>query len=120
MTVSVLDPAVLESLRSLNQPGEPDVVQEILTLFVAEAPARLAAIAGAVEAGDAPALQRAAHALKGSAAAIGATALQRICAEVEEVARSGVMAGASAGIESIRGANAALHAEIDHLLCRPS
>jgi HPt (histidine-containing phosphotransfer) domain-containing protein len=116
MTEPVLDPAVVESLRRLNQPGEPDVVHEVLTLFIAEAPTRLAAVAAAVEAADTMALQRAAHALKGSAAAIGATALQRICGDLEEMARRGALAGAREGVESMRGAYASLHAEIDHLL----
>jgi HPt (histidine-containing phosphotransfer) domain-containing protein len=120
MTVPILDPAVVESLRRLNQPGEPDVVQEVLTLFIAEAPARLAAVAAAVDAADAMGLQRAAHALKGSAAAIGATALQRICGDLEEMARHGALAGASEGAESMRSAYTSLHAEIDHLLGRPS
>src|SRR5688572_10392409 len=112
MDVPVLDPAVIESLRRLNQPGEPDVVQEVLTLFIAEAPMRLAAVAGAVEAGDAMALQRAAHAMKGSAAAIGATALQRICADLEEMGRGGSLAGARDAVESMRSVYASLHAEI--------
>jgi len=116
MTVPVLDPAVVESLRRLNQPGEPDVVHEVLTLFIAEAPARLTAVAAAVEAADAMSLQRAAHALKGSAAAIGATALQRICADLEDMGRRGALAGARDGLESMRSAYASLHAEINHLL----
>ncbi len=116
MDVPVLDPAVIESLRRLNQPGEPDVVQEVLTLFIAEAPMRLAAVAGAVEVGDATALQRAAHAMKGSAAAIGATAFQRICGDLEEMGRAGSLAGARDAVESMRSVYASLHAEIDHLL----
>jgi len=71
-----LDPRVIDSLRQLTQDGEPDVLAEVLGLFLADAPARLAAIAAAAQAGDGPALHRSAHALKGAAGTIGASALQ--------------------------------------------
>src|SRR5688572_20851809 len=116
MSLPVLDQAVIAGLRRLSRPGEPDVAGEVLTLFVTDAPARLAAIAAAVSAGDAVALEAAAHALKGAAAAIGAIALRTSCAELETTARTGVMTDAPAQQQSVRVAYAALRAEIDHLL----
>src|SRR5688572_8845923 len=116
MTAPVLDRSVIARLRQLNEPGEPDVVHEVLTLFLAEGPARLAAIGQALDAGDTVALQRAAHALKGSAAAIGAAALREICSEVEDAARRGEMAVARVRVESMRPAYTRLRAEIDGLL----
>ena len=42
MTVPpVLDPAVLESLRQLTPPGEPDVLKVVLQLFLDDVPARV-------------------------------------------------------------------------------
>jgi HPt (histidine-containing phosphotransfer) domain-containing protein len=82
-----LDPTVLDSLRQLTQPGEPDVLADVLGVFLADAPARIEAIATAASAGDAEALRRSAHTFKGAAAAIGATALQAACRELEETAR---------------------------------
>jgi HPt (histidine-containing phosphotransfer) domain-containing protein len=90
-----LDPTVLESLRQLTQPGEPDVLADVLGLFLADAPARIEAIATAAMVGDAEALRRSAHTFKGAAGAIGATALQAACRELEETAkRSGLTPGA--------------------------
>jgi two-component system sensor histidine kinase/response regulator len=95
VTARALDAAVLESLRQLNQAGQPDIVREVLTVFLADAPVRLAAIDGAIGSGDAPALQRAAHALKGAAGSIGAVGLQTCCHDLEELGRAGGLDGAS-------------------------
>jgi HPt (histidine-containing phosphotransfer) domain-containing protein len=83
-----LDAAVLESLRQLNQPGQPDIVREVLTVFLADAPGRVAAIEQAIRASDAPAIQRAAHALKGASGSIGAMTLQAHCRELEDSAKA--------------------------------
>lgn len=116
MNLPVLDPIVVAGLRELNQPGEPDVVHEILTLFLADAPVRFAAIDAAVAAGDGPSLQRAAHALKGSASTIGAHALQRTCQNLEEIGKSGDLDGAHAAIDLMQHEYARLHVEINQLL----
>ncbi len=97
-----LDARVIESLRQLNQDGEPDVLAEVLGLFLAEASARLAAITVAALAGDGPALQRSAHALKGAAGTIGASALQAACGDLEEMGRLGERAPSAEALEAVR------------------
>jgi two-component system, sensor histidine kinase and response regulator len=89
-----LDAAVLESLRQLNQAGQPDIVHEVLTVFLADAPVRVAAIDEAIRSGEGQSLQRAAHALKGAAGSIGATSLQASCRELEEIGKAGTLDGA--------------------------
>lgn len=88
MTPPALDAAVLESLRQLNQPGEPDIVREVLTVFLSDAPGRVKAIEEAIRASDLPAIQRAAHALKGASGSIGAMTLQARCRELEDAAKA--------------------------------
>ena len=83
MTTPAIDPGVIDNLRQLNQEGQPDLVREVLTLFLQDAPCRASAIAMAVEQRNGPDLQRAAHALKGAAANIGAFHLQDCCRELE-------------------------------------
>ena len=85
----VLDPDVVNSLRQLTPAGEPDVLVEILTVFLNEVPKRIAALRAAAAAGDAPAVQRAAHSLKGSSGNIGARALHDVCRQLDDRARSG-------------------------------
>lgn len=96
MTAPALDPGVLEGLRQLNQPGQPDIVREVLTVFLSDAPERLDAIDTAIGAGDPQALQRAAHALKGAAGSVGAITLQARCRELEDTAKAGALDGAAA------------------------
>ena len=40
-TRGVLDPAVVDRLRQLTPPGEPDVLAEIFTVFLEEVPRRI-------------------------------------------------------------------------------
>jgi HPt (histidine-containing phosphotransfer) domain-containing protein len=85
----VLDPAVVESLRQLTPPGEPDVLVEILGVFLTDVPRRIAQLKAAWRGGDAAGVQRAAHSLKGSSGNIGADALFDVCRQLDDRAKSG-------------------------------
>jgi HPt (histidine-containing phosphotransfer) domain-containing protein len=87
MPRSALDPAVVERLRQLTPPGEPDVLHEILTVFLDDVPRRIASLKAAWHAADAPAVQRAAHSLKGSSGNIGADSMHQVCRAIDERAR---------------------------------
>lgn len=112
----VLDVSALDRLRHLNEPGQPDVVAEVLTIFCEDAPARLQAIAAAAHAGDGPAVQRAAHTMKGAAATIGASRLQRVCRDVEDLARRGALDQLDAAVRTIHEECDLVHAAIVQLL----
>lgn len=110
-------PAHLQSLRQLLTrwlPGPPpddgaaesgdelEVTQqmfghdfaELAQLFLADTPQRVAALQAALAAGDTAAFAKVAHALCGSSASIGATALAAISRELEIRARNGIPAEA--------------------------
>jgi HPt (histidine-containing phosphotransfer) domain-containing protein len=84
-----LDPAVLDTLRQLTLPGEPDVLTDVLRLFLDEAPKKIRALQAAFDAGDAPQMARLAHSLKGSSGNIGAGALMDVCRRLDELAAAG-------------------------------
>ncbi len=84
-----IDDAVLEGFRQLQEDGAPDVVHEFIDLFLEDLPVRREAILMAVNEGDTERVRAGAHALKSSAAYIGAAELARICKDVEMAARSG-------------------------------
>lgn len=107
---------MLESLRQLNQAGQPDIVREVLTMFLADAPVRLAAIDDAIGKSDGPALQRAAHALKGAAGSIGAVGMQTGCRELEERGKAGRLDGAAALGRQLHDEFDRVRAEIDEIL----
>ena len=84
-----LDPKVIASLRQLTNPGEPDVLAEVLQLFLDEAPKKLRSLQTALGTGDASQAARLAHSLKGSSGNIGAASMRDLCGRIDELAKSG-------------------------------
>lgn len=87
--MDVLDSATLQTLRSLQDEGDDDLVAELIDLFLDDAPARLAAVRDAVHGDDWPALASAAHGLKGSCGSLGALGMAEVCARLEQLGRHG-------------------------------
>jgi two-component system, sensor histidine kinase and response regulator len=70
--------------------GDRELLDELLTIFVEDAPIRLEAIRRALAVnGDATELAREAHTLKGSLKVIGAMPAAQLAQDLEEMARSG-------------------------------
>ncbi len=86
---AVLDNEQLDALRTLQQPGEPDVLAMVFEEYRQELREQMRRIRQALAACDARALGRAAHALKSGSAALGATTLAAICAEIEAICNGG-------------------------------
>ena len=66
------------------------MTREIVSLFVCDAPARLAALQAALASYNSAALSQAAHALKASASYIGANAIGDACGKLEQPCLQGV------------------------------
>ncbi len=109
-----LDAATLDGLRMLSDDGSNDMLFEIIDIFLDDAPARLIDVAAAVQAGDATAAFENAHAVKGSAATLGALRLAELCRQVEAMGRAGDVSGAASVMASVQAeyerVKAALHA----------
>ncbi len=86
---AVLDPAALEQLHASM--GDAAIVAEIVEAFLEDAPQLLADLRQALERGDAPALRRAAHSLKGNGREFGATEFATLCAQLEEHGKRGAL-----------------------------
>jgi CheY-like chemotaxis protein len=69
--------------------GDREMLQEIVRLFFAEAPALLARIQTAIAHGDGRALERAAHSLKGTVMSFGAQAAGAAALRLEVLGRGG-------------------------------
>lgn len=95
-----LDHSRLTMLQS--SAGGTDLVAELVELFVGDVPPRLDTLAGAIANGDAEALVRAAHSLKGSAATMGAVGMAELCRRMEMQGRAGDVAPAGALLVSLR------------------
>ena len=86
---AALDPAVVAGLRRLADAAGGEVLDELAELFARDTPQRLTTLRRAVADGDTHTLTETAHALRGSAANLGATTMVRLCQQLEHQANSG-------------------------------
>lgn len=101
-----LDPAVLDQIAELDEPGQPSLVVELIDVYLADEPRRVEAIETAARGSDPAALSRAAHALKGAALSLGVKACAAICAELEKRGRAGDLTGAVELVAALRAESA--------------
>jgi HPt (histidine-containing phosphotransfer) domain-containing protein len=113
---SVLDQSVLNTLRKLTPPGEPDVLIEVLKLFLEEVPPRITRLRNAWAAGNIEELHRAAHSLKGSAGNIGARRLYDVCSQLDEKGKAGDRAAIPALVEALGVEFAKVETEIRRVI----
>ncbi len=99
--LSTLDLATLESLRALSEPGHPDLVTELVDLFLSDVPPRLKKMHDAAATGDAATVYAQAHTLKGSAGNLGAKAMAALCQSIEHPAKTGTLAGTEKAIRNL-------------------
>ena len=88
---ALLDPGQLDALRTLQEPGEPDVLAIVFEEFRQESRQQMRHLRQALSAGDTRALHHTAHSLKSGGAALGATELAAICAQIEADSKGGVV-----------------------------
>lgn len=90
-----IDPEAIEQLRFLEDEDQPNVVAELVGLFIEHAPPKITVIRDAIAQGDAQGVKRAAHSLKGSSANIGARGMQQVCERLEQQAAAGDLSEAA-------------------------
>ncbi|MBW3557178.1 MAG: response regulator, partial [Actinobacteria bacterium] len=90
-----LDSEILAHLIGMDEETGFTLLGEVADLLARDTPPRLAQMREAVATGAPAALRQAAHALKGSAATLGATAVAALSAQLEELGKAGQLEGAS-------------------------
>ena len=88
-THKVLDSEALTSLRTLQDPGEPDIVSEVVRMFFEDSDKCRVAAESAFALSDSSGLAVAAHRLRGSASLLGLQRLQQSAEDLEQIANVG-------------------------------
>ncbi len=96
-----VDRETLRALRELADDDTVDVVRDLHQVFREDATGRLATMRAAAAADDRGALQEQAHALKGSAACLGATAMAGLCENLELVVAGADLAPAEGILQQL-------------------
>ncbi|MEC7585020.1 MAG: Hpt domain-containing protein [Planctomycetota bacterium] len=79
----VLEMSVVEELLSLSEDGDPELLLDLIELFLDDGPGKIEAVVDGLEQGDFEKIERAAHTLKGSSGNLGAQALQETCEQLQ-------------------------------------
>ena len=106
---AVLDARIIERITALQRDGKLDLLAHLIGLYLASVPRLVSEIEFGLTAGDAALVRRAVHTLKSSSANLGASALAKVCGELEVQARDGELSALAARVD-------VLHFEIDGVL----
>ncbi|MBI5516836.1 MAG: Hpt domain-containing protein [Deltaproteobacteria bacterium] len=102
---TTVDPSLplFDESAALERVGDDrELLGDLLGIFLEECPAQISALEAAVNASDAGALTRAAHAVKGGLLSIGAEAPAAHARALEALGRSGTTEGAAAGLSTLQ------------------
>jgi CheY-like chemotaxis protein/HPt (histidine-containing phosphotransfer) domain-containing protein len=95
-----IDHGVLDQLR--EDLGGSARLHEVIVTFLEKTPAALASLHDAAMRGDADAVRRAVHMIKGTSAILGARPLAEQCAELEHLSRSGLVQDVANRVAAIK------------------
>jgi len=79
----VLDMSVIAALRELSGDGDESLFRELLELYVDDSTKQMKRLEESLASGDIKLAERIAHTLKSSSANLGATAMSRMCLQLE-------------------------------------
>ncbi|MFK7738977.1 MAG: Hpt domain-containing protein [Planctomycetota bacterium] len=85
---NVLDQSVLDELLSFADDGDPELLLDLIQMFLEDGPSKVEAVRQGVATGDFDMAERAAHSLKGSSGNLGAHLVQDVCEQLQVAARN--------------------------------
>ena len=97
-----MDLSVIEGLRGLREPGQPDPLRQLVDLFLRDSHARIKALEEGLSADDSNKATAASHALKGSASNLGARRLASLSGSIEKHAKAGELSAAKTLLEPLK------------------
>lgn len=114
-----LNMEVIDELLALSDDGDPELLVDLIEMYLADGPTKLEAIERGIAAGDWESVERAAHSLKGSSGNLGATYVLATSDRIQNACRehktSTVPADAKALAQYLKDAEAALRGVLSRL-----
>lgn len=83
-----LNESCLAAIRELEEPGGPDLVAQIISIYLQHANRLLDELRSAAGRHDLISIERCAHTLKSNSAQLGAERFAQVCSTLERVART--------------------------------
>ena len=83
----ILDMSVVEELLSFSDDGDPELLLDLIQMFLDDGPEKVRSVHEGLVAGDFDKMERAAHSLKGSSGNLGAHLLQDTCEKIQVATR---------------------------------
>lgn len=96
-----VDISVLTSFEEEHADGEPDIVIELIDLYLNDVPPRLKAMRDALIQEDKQSLRRIAHNLKGSSSSLGAGQMALLCGQIESNVDAALLEEVNASLASV-------------------
>ncbi len=84
----IVDRQVIEELRTIQQPGMPDIINTMVSYYLQQMPLKLQELQDLHASGDTEKLWKTAHSMKSSSAALGANEIAKTFKEIEVLGRS--------------------------------
>lgn len=94
--------AALAALDRFRRWGGDKLVSDMVAMFAADMPRRIAEVRAAVDDGNPGLVVNAAHSMKSSAAQFGATSVADLCSRLEEMGEGASPSAMAAMVEEIR------------------
>jgi CheY-like chemotaxis protein len=107
-----IDQRVLDLIRDMEDEDDPDMLADIIRLYLDRSAELLQSLEAAIAGRDAEAMRVAAHTLKSSSANLGAGALADICRELEEMGRGGSLENAATRLSQLTAEYREVRAEL--------
>lgn len=96
---------MIEQIRSLGRPEDgDDFLRDVVRMFLADVPARIAEMEEALRTGDSRRFARTAHTLKGSSANVGAVSVKTVAGALEQRSREHGLGGLEPGLAELQAA----------------
>ena len=109
----IIDPAAQARLQEW---GGPKLLNQMIRLFLENAPARLEQVRKGLAEGNVRDAERGVHSLKSSAANVGAMKVSRLAAQMEELATAGDLTSVAGHMPTLESEYAAAHERLKAIL----